>query len=61
MIKWINKLVSKKPVTEKQARKMSAEERFIIANNPQNVNDVEYLSREFDRISYKRRSFSYTY
>ena len=59
MIKWINKLIGKKLVAEDQPRRMSDEERFILSHKPQDVRDVEYWSREYDRLSYNRKSFGF--
>jgi len=55
MIKWINKLVGKKIVS--QSRKMTPEERYIMSHNPQTILDVEYYSRQFERLSYNQRAF----
>jgi hypothetical protein len=58
MIKWINKLVSKNTIANNHARHMSDEERFIIAQNPQDVRDIEYWSREYDRRTRNRSAFN---
>ena len=55
MIKWINKLVGKKVVSQHQSRKMTPEERYIMARNPQTILDVENFSREFERLSWNER------
>jgi hypothetical protein len=55
MIKWINKLVGKKVVSQQQSRKMTPEERYIMARNPQTILDVENFSREFERLSWNQR------
>ena len=57
MIKWINKLIGKNLFAKHQTRWMSDEERFIIAQNPQDVRDVEYWSREYDRRTRNRSAF----
>jgi len=58
MIKWITKLVGKTQIANDQKCCMSDEERFIIAQNPQDVRDVEYWSREYDRRTRNRNAFS---
>jgi hypothetical protein len=58
MINWIKKLVSKNTIANNHARHMSDEERFIIAQNPQDVRDIEYWSREYDRRTRNRNAFS---
>lgn len=55
MIKWINKLVGKKVVSQDRGRKMTPEERYIMARNPQTILDVENFSREFERLSWNER------
>jgi len=55
MIKWINNLVGKKVVSQKQGRKMTPEERYIMSRNPQSILDVENFSREFERLSWNQR------
>jgi hypothetical protein len=57
MIKWINKLVGKKMVATEPGRKMTPEERYIIAQNPQSIRDVEYYSRQYERLTYNQRAF----
>jgi hypothetical protein len=61
MIKWINKLISKKLVTEHKGRKLTPEERYIMAQNPQDIRDVEFYSRQFERLSYNQRAFGSVY
>jgi hypothetical protein len=57
MIKWINKLVGKKIVSQPKTdeRKMTPEERYIMSRNPQSILDVETFSREFERLSWNDR------
>ena len=61
MIKWINKLVGNKMVTAEPGRKMTPEERYIMAQNPQDIRDVEFYSRQFERLSYNQRAFGSVY
>ena len=58
MINWIKKLVSKNTIAHNHSRHMSDEERFIIAQNPQDVRDIEYWSREYDRRTRNRNAFN---
>jgi len=59
MIKWINKLVGKKIVSQEntQGRKLTPEERYIMAHNPQSIRDIEYYSRQYERLTYNQRAF----
>jgi hypothetical protein len=59
MIKWINKLVGKKMISKEaeQGRKMTPEERYIMAQNPQSIGDIEYYSRQYERLTYNQRAF----
>jgi hypothetical protein len=59
MIKWINRLVGRKIVSKEpeQGRRLTPEERYIMRHNPQSIRDIEYYSRQYERLTYNQRAF----
>jgi hypothetical protein len=58
MIKFLLKIFKKNDHNEQEGKHLSDEEKFIIANDPHSVHDVEYFGRIYQQIQNQHRSWS---